>query len=278
MSGRKKRKAPVRKPAKAGRSRAKRASEIVEKLDGSAKAFNTGLVGDGGDFPCDRCKNVIEDSGKWKPGMTTAGWYHRAGWAFTMNEGEVAVCDACIHADPRYQERYGKPPAPFTPKESRFVEEYPIDLNGAAAARRAGYSEATAKSIACELLAKPHIQDAITAEMAARSARTRIDQDRVLTGIADLAFYDIAGLFDERGAMRSIHDMPQSLRSAIAGIEVSEIRFGEVVIGQLKKVKLADRKGNLELLGRHLKLFTDKVEHSGAVSLEEILTKSREPA
>lgn len=168
----------------------------------------------------------------------------------------------------------------FTPKESRFVQEYPIDLNGAAAARRSGYSEATAKAIACELLSKPRIQDAITAEMLARSERTRITQDRVLYGIADLAFYDIADLFADDGSLKAVHDIPVAMRNAIAGIEVEELWEGRGEarerIGNLHKVKLADRKGSLELLGRHLKLFTDKVEHSGTVTLEEILTASRE--
>ena len=35
--------------------------------------------------------------------------------------------------------------------------------------------------------------------------------------------------------------------------------------GFLRKIKFADKGANLERLGRHLKLFTDKVEHSGTV-------------
>lgn len=168
----------------------------------------------------------------------------------------------------------------FTPKESRFVQEYIVDLNGAAAARRAGYSEATAKSIACELLAKPRIQDAITAAMLERAWRTQLTADRVLEGIADLAYYDIAELFADDGSLKPIHEIPQRMRMAIAGVEVEELWEGRGEarerIGNLHKVKLVDRKGSLELLGRHLKLFTDKVEHSASASLEDILTASRE--
>jgi phage terminase small subunit len=165
----------------------------------------------------------------------------------------------------------------FTPKEARFVQEYPIDLNGAAAARRAGYSEDTARQIACELIAKPHIQEAIAAEMSARAQRTRVTQDRVLTVIADTAYFDIADAFNSDGSLKAIHDMPEAIRRSIAGIEVEEIRLGKdgPVVGHLKKVKLADSTRSRELLGRHLKLFTDKVEHSGGLTLEEILTASR---
>ena len=169
----------------------------------------------------------------------------------------------------------------FTPKEQRFVEEYLIDLNATQAAIRAGYSEKTAKQIGYELLCKPHIQAAIETAMAERSARTRVTQDCVLNGIADLSFYDIAELFAEDGSLKPIHEIPPRMRMAIAGIEVEELWEGRgealARIGNLHKVKLADRKGSLELLGRHLKLFTDRVEHDVGASLEDILTKSHEP-
>ena len=39
----------------------------------------------------------------------------------------------------------------LTPKQEAFVQEYLVDMNAAAAATRAGYSEKTAKSIGLEL-------------------------------------------------------------------------------------------------------------------------------
>ena len=39
----------------------------------------------------------------------------------------------------------------------------------------------------------------------------------------------------------------------------------KVQTGFCRKIKFADKGANLERLGRHLKLFTDKVEHSGTV-------------
>ena len=49
----------------------------------------------------------------------------------------------------------------LTTKEQLFVMEYLACNSGAEAARRAGYSENTAKEIAYENLTKPHIKDAI---------------------------------------------------------------------------------------------------------------------
>lgn len=51
--------------------------------------------------------------------------------------------------------------ADLADKERRFVEEYTVDFNAAAAARRAGYSEKTAKQIGHIVLHKPHIAEAI---------------------------------------------------------------------------------------------------------------------
>ena len=55
----------------------------------------------------------------------------------------------------------------LTPKQQRFVDEYMIDLNGAQAAIRAGYSARTARQIAEENLSKPDIASAIAERRAA---------------------------------------------------------------------------------------------------------------
>jgi len=47
---------------------------------------------------------------------------------------------------------------PLTAKQSRFIDEWMIDMNGAAAAERCGYSKKTSRAIAWELLTKPDIQ------------------------------------------------------------------------------------------------------------------------
>lgn len=75
-------------------------------------------------------------------------------------------------------------------KQQRFVDEYLIDLNGAAAARRAGYSVKTARQIADENLTKPDIVAAIEAAQAALSERTQITQEMVLRRWWDIATAD----------------------------------------------------------------------------------------
>ena len=73
----------------------------------------------------------------------------------------------------------------LTPKQLRFIEEYLIDLNATQAAIRAGYSKKTARQMGTENLSKPAIQSALQKAMDARSERTAITQDYVLHTIQD---------------------------------------------------------------------------------------------
>lgn len=75
----------------------------------------------------------------------------------------------------------------LTPKQSRFVSEYLIDLNATQAAIRAGYSERTAHAIGNENLSKPEIVEEIQKASAERSKRTEITQDMVLAKWWELA-------------------------------------------------------------------------------------------
>lgn len=72
----------------------------------------------------------------------------------------------------------------------RFVDEYLVDLNGAAAYVRAGYKEKGARANACRLLAKPEIQALITERKKARAERVEIEQDDVLRRLWDIVNAD----------------------------------------------------------------------------------------
>ncbi|MBK7892897.1 MAG: terminase small subunit [Bdellovibrionales bacterium] len=167
----------------------------------------------------------------------------------------------------------------LTPKQKRFVEEYLVDLNATQAAIRAKYSENTAGSQAFDLLKKPEIQAAIQAEMDKRSKRTNITADNVLKELMRIATADLSGAYDEQGRLKPIHEIPEDTRRAMSGIKVFEEfdGFGQdrVKIGEVREVKFWDKPKSLEILARHLKLLTDKVEVSGSVTISDRLAKAR---
>lgn len=151
----------------------------------------------------------------------------------------------------------------LTPKQDRFVQEYLIDLNATQAAIRAGYSARTAEWQGPQLLGKPHVAKAIQASMRRREARTEITQDRVLKEVARLAFLDIRKAFDADGNLKPLHELDDDTAAAIAGMDVTEMKGMDGSLSVLKKVKLSDKKGALELLMRHMGMLNDKVKLQG---------------
>ena len=71
----------------------------------------------------------------------------------------------------------------LTWKETKFLDEYMKDFNGAGAARRAGYSEDSAKEIAYEILTKPHIK----AELQRRYEAGRMSPEDIVARLEAMA-------------------------------------------------------------------------------------------
>lgn len=115
----------------------------------------------------------------------------------------------------------------MTAKQQAFVLEYMVDLNATQAAIRAGYSAHTAGWIGGQLLAKTHVSEAIAEAMRARSARTEITADKVLTDVEAI----------KRDAMQSIAD-----------------RDGNMLMANHTAALKA-----CELQGRHLQMWNDKL-------------------
>jgi phage terminase small subunit len=161
--------------------------------------------------------------------------------------------------------------AQLTPRQARFVQEYLTDLNATAACVRAGYSAKTAYANSSQLLAKPQVRDAVEAAMAKRAERLEVKADDVLRELLRIARCDVGQAFRPDGTLLPLHEMPEDVRRAISGFEVEELYEGadgeKFSLGKVKKVKFWDKTRGLELLGKHLRLFTDKVEHSGSVTV-----------
>lgn len=156
--------------------------------------------------------------------------------------------------------------AKLTEKQKRFVEEYLIDLNATQAAIRAGYSPDSAKEIGSENLTKPNIRTYIDSEIANRSKRTGVNQDRVIRELARIAFVNAKDVINiEEATLKK--DATEDDTATIASVKVKTIptKEGE---GVEREIKLADKLKALELLGKHLGMFKDKVELSGPMKVQ----------
>jgi phage terminase small subunit len=84
-----------------------------------------------------------------------------------------------------------KGPDGLNAKQRRFAQEFCVDYNMTAAAKRAGYSKKTSYAQGQRLLKNAEIAAYIARQQAKLSQKTEISAERVLQEIAKLAFADI---------------------------------------------------------------------------------------
>lgn len=163
-------------------------------------------------------------------------------------------------------------------RQKRFADEYLVDLNAEQAAIRAGYSERYARGNAHKLVANSCIAKYIAERKQDRVERTEITQDMVLKELAIIAFAKVTDyarviekdatvevdgilvpLLDEEGKpvkFRTVEpvlteELTEEQKKALAVVKKGRDGF---------ELKPYDKMRALELLGKHIGMFTDKVE------------------
>ena len=120
-------------------------------------------------------------------------------------------------------------------------------LSGVNAARAAGYKSPSVS--AAKLLKREDVQRAIDEEKARRAERIGITQDEVVE--------DLRELRDQCMARKPV--------------EIEKVVEGAPVTVNVRMFNAQGAKGAIELLGKHLGMFTDKIEHSGAVDIRQLI-------
>lgn len=156
----------------------------------------------------------------------------------------------------------------LTVRQRLFVTEYLVDLNASQAAVRAGYKEDNANVVGPRLLTKPAVQALISEAQHKRAARVEVTADRVLQELALVAFSDLGELMDFTGGearidFSRIKDGSLRVVSEITQDEYVEGRGDDAQRVKRTKVKFYDKLRALELVGKHLGMFSDKVELTG---------------
>lgn len=168
-------------------------------------------------------------------------------------------------------------------RQQRFCDEYLIDLNATQAAIRSGYSKNTAYSMGQRLLKNVEIQNYIAERKADRVERTEITQDMVLRELANIAFSnatDYANII-EKDAMIEVEGNMIPMLDA----DGNQVKYRTVepvltenlteeqkrALAVIKKgrdgfeIKPYDKVRALELLGKHLGMWTERVEMDIAI-------------
>lgn len=165
----------------------------------------------------------------------------------------------------------------MTKKQKVFVEEYLIDLNATQAAIRAGYSPETAQEQSSRLLSNVMVQNAIAKAMAERSRRTGINQDRIILELAKIALVNPGKVINTKDATIEENATEDDL-AAVQSVKVKK-SYSETGETTEREVRMADKVRALELLGRHLGMWNDKLQVSGLETekskLDDILQQMR---
>ncbi len=166
----------------------------------------------------------------------------------------------------------------LTDKQKRFCEEYLIDLNATQAAIRAGYSSKTAEQTASRLLRNVKVQEYIAKRQKELSRSTEITQERVIKELALIAFSnnaDYSRVVEKKmqtevdGVLVDVLDedgkpiMYRTVEPVLTDELTEEQKRALAVIKKGRdglEVKSFDKVRALELLGKHLGIFTEKIE------------------
>ena len=149
----------------------------------------------------------------------------------------------------------------LTPKQKQFVERYLIHLNASQAYKEAykPKNSKSAESCSIRLLRNVKIQDAIQAGTRAKSTRNEIDQDWVISRLKAVADGHIGKVCSFEGSKFSLklsEDLSDDDKRCLSSIKKKETQtqFG----GSSEfEVRLREPVRALELLGRHIGMWTD---------------------
>ena len=137
----------------------------------------------------------------------------------------------------------------MTDKQALFVQEYITSLNATQSAIRAGYSQKTAYSIGQKLLKNVEVKQALDMAMNERKERTELSADYVLKNLRE-----------------SVERCMQRQPVMSKGEQVTDEQGNTVWTFDAKGATRA-----LELIGKHLGMFTDKLKVEEQTEEERML-------
>ena len=167
-------------------------------------------------------------------------------------------------------------------KQTRFVEEYLIDMNGAAAARRAGYLKKASADAGYQLLTNTDVQAAIAAARAKLSKALNIQLLDIVKEVARQAFANMADYVGVTSDGDPYIDLSRCTREQLSALQAVSTR--DFVDGRgddqrlvrYVRIRMADKSKNLALLADLLGFGAKKrIEHSGSGNVENAKNDER---
>jgi phage terminase small subunit len=161
-----------------------------------------------------------------------------------------------------------------------FAREYVIDLNATRAAQAAGYKESTCNEQGSRLLANPKVRRIVDGLLSKRASKLELKAEHVVEELRRLAFSNMLDYLNIQDGEPRLDFSTLTRDQAAAIQEIKEDTTGGAGDGERKLVvrttfRLSDKAKSLELLGRHLGMFQEKVEHTADDALLMALAAGR---
>lgn len=137
-------------------------------------------------------------------------------------------------------------------KQELFCLEYLKDNNQTAAAKRAGYSETSARTQGYKLMNKPYIIKRIEVLKKQRRKRKQVSADRVLAELAEIAFADIFDYIKITKNNNVVFREMEIMKSNGGAIQEISTSKGKT---KTKKIKLHDKLKALDMIMKHLEMY-----------------------
>lgn len=170
----------------------------------------------------------------------------------------------------------------LSPLEELFCRKYvAFDGNGTRAAKAAGAPLAGAHNWASKKLRLIKIQQRIAKLEAEQLSKYEVSQAHILSELSKMGFAnmdDYIRVNEEGLPITDFSELTRSQAAAITSITVDtyvEGRGDEAREVRRVKFTLADKPKSLELLGRHLKMFTDNVNVTNLDELAATISERR---
>lgn len=173
----------------------------------------------------------------------------------------------------------------MTDAQKRFCDEYLIDLN-ATRAYKVAYpkckKDETANAASSRMLRNVKVQEYISEKQQEIEERTEVTQDMVIKELANIAFFNIKNIYNNNGTLKTVKDIDEETIRAISSVKVLQKagamkinidmkgKDNEVPIEHIQEqtieFKTNDKVKALELLGKHLGMFKEKLTIDGNVN------------
>jgi len=151
----------------------------------------------------------------------------------------------------------------LTPKQARFAEIAVRNPEWEAGeiAIAAGFTSRRAPVTGCELFKNPDVLRVIERKRAALEVKAEVTQAQVVQELAWVAFGDQRAVMEwgpDGVTLRDSSELTDDEAALVAEVAETKTKDGGSI-----RLKTNSKLGALELLGKHLGMFTDRVRHEG---------------